>query len=176
MSTTVQASALKRTGPPPHAPAWLLPYWTPTLVSIWRCGSCLRIYHHSRRPAPLHEFRCETCSGQVVQWKRCAACRRFKHEDQFYRNGHASWLRSDCRRCHSIKVSAAESRRYHTDPAFADAMRAKKRGTRRPASTSLKDTRPAPPEVVDAPMVAPAEPLPLLENRSRQHGKARIIA
>jgi hypothetical protein len=122
MSTSVQATALKRTGPPPSAPAWLIPFWTSRLISIWRCGSCLRVYR--RRRAPI--TRCESCPGQVVQWKRCSKCGRWRDASGYYPQ-HRRWLMGECRRCYSTERSRAWSNRYATDPAWAAQIRKERR-------------------------------------------------
>jgi hypothetical protein len=123
MSSNVQASALKRTGPPPSAPAWLRPLWTPKLVSIWRCGSCLRIYRGRRSPISA----CESCPrGQVVQWKRCSKCGRWRDASGYYLL-HRRWLMSCCRRCYTIQRVRSWSARYWSDPEWAAKVRQARR-------------------------------------------------
>lgn len=102
------------------APPWILRVIEPGRVSIWRCGSCRAIYRRPRRD------RCEACGGQVLQWKRCSHCLRWKPVSGYYLK-RGRWPDSWCRRCHSIHNAARSSARYHADPVFADRVRRARR-------------------------------------------------
>jgi hypothetical protein len=105
-------------------PVWLVPFWTPRLISIGRCNRCLRVYRKNvnlwgRGPVSP----CDTCPGQVIQWKRCARCRRWKPESSYHRIRDGRWLYYACRFCNCRAVAATRAARRATDPAWAEANR-----------------------------------------------------
>lgn len=104
-----------------RVPPWLAPFWTPQLVSIGRCSRCARIYRRMYGRGPLSP--CESCPGDVVQWKRCGKCRRWKPESAYHRIRGGRWLYYACRFCNCKAVAAARARRRAIDPVWADSVR-----------------------------------------------------